>query len=128
MGDTKPRLKLSSEPDGYGFIYGDVTLSDLHHQVNVMPPASQWRGDIKLEGYEPHETDRVLFLDGQVTRNTHVNAKTWCRSYQKRCSKGSVKPVIRSPAFSLDQPMLEWILGPDYPAISAFGVMKAMEW
>lgn len=30
---SKPQLKLSSEPDAYGFYYGDVTNGDEIHQV-----------------------------------------------------------------------------------------------
>jgi len=30
-----------------------------------MPPVSHWSGDFKLTDYEPHETDWVLYLDGE---------------------------------------------------------------
>jgi hypothetical protein len=65
MSIPQPKLKLSSEPDGYGFFYGQLEDDKRFHNINVMPPASQWRGDFHLEGYEPHATDWVLHVDGE---------------------------------------------------------------
>ena len=58
-------LQLKPEPDGYGFIYGELRCGNSYHTVNIMPPASEWRGDIKLDHAPPHETDWVLYFDGE---------------------------------------------------------------
>jgi hypothetical protein len=41
MSIPQPKLKLSSEPDGYGFFYGQLEDDKRFHNINVMPPASQ---------------------------------------------------------------------------------------
>ena len=61
----KPLLALKSEPDGYGFIYGQVFAADGEvYRVDIMPPIAEWRGDFKLDDYPPHATDWVVYLDG----------------------------------------------------------------
>ena len=57
-------LKLNERPDGYGFLYGTLTHGEQSHNVNVLPPKPEWRGDVVLPGYEPHATDWIVFLDG----------------------------------------------------------------
>jgi len=59
------QLDLNPAPDGYGFIYGTYVDGDDFYRINIMPPAHQWAGDIKLDGYEPHDTDYVLYVDGE---------------------------------------------------------------
>ena len=61
----KPALNLKPAPDGYGFIYGEVTLGEERHRVDIMPPVAEWSGDFKLENYSPHETDWVVYVDGE---------------------------------------------------------------
>ena len=65
MSSSEPKLDLKPQPDGYGFIYGELRDGDDSHIVNIMPPVSHWSGDFKLTDYEPHETDWVLSLDGE---------------------------------------------------------------
>ena len=61
----KPRLALKSEPDGYGFIYGQVFAADGEvYRVDIMPPIVEWRGDHKHDDYPPNATDWVVYLDG----------------------------------------------------------------
>lgn len=59
-------LSLSQQQDGFGFYYGTALSSAGESwNVNVMPPKPYWRGDFVLEGYEPHATDWVLYIDGE---------------------------------------------------------------
>jgi len=58
-------LKLNERPDGYGFLYGTLRDGELSHNINVLPPASEWRGDFVLPGYEPHATDWIVYVDGE---------------------------------------------------------------
>lgn len=59
-------VDLNAEADAYGFLYGDIIRgTDVHHAINVLPPRQYWQGRMTLEGYEPHDTDWVLFLDGK---------------------------------------------------------------
>ena len=54
MADVK--INLEAEPDGYGFLYGDALVNDgAHHSINGLPPKRYWKGQIELEGQEPHE-------------------------------------------------------------------------
>ena len=60
------RLTLKPRPDTYGFIYGTVEdESGQSHRVNIMPPLSEWRGDMKLPDYEPHAIDWVIYADDE---------------------------------------------------------------
>ena len=79
MSEASVTVHLKDKPDGYGFIYGELYHGDNRHIVNVLPPASEWAGDMKLDGYEPHESDWVLFLDGdeiaRVSRREDIEPK-----------------------------------------------------
>jgi hypothetical protein len=56
-------MKLSAEPDGFGFFYGWVERNGERVRVDVLPPDHLWRGDIKLKRHDPKAW--VLFLDGE---------------------------------------------------------------
>ena len=58
-------LKLSPNPDGYGFHYGTVDVDGEVLRVNVLPPIALWKGDMKLPKYQPHETDWIVFVNGE---------------------------------------------------------------
>ena len=61
----KPRLQLKPEPDGYGYLYGQVLAPDGGvYRVDIMPPVPHWRGDTKLGPDLPHPTDWIVFVDG----------------------------------------------------------------
>jgi len=60
------RLRLSEQPDGLGFYYGDARLGDEVVRVNVLPPASQWRGQHKLDDHPPDPTRWKVFADGEL--------------------------------------------------------------
>jgi hypothetical protein len=59
------RLKLSTEPDGFGFYYGWAERDGGRGRVDVLPPDHLWRGDIKLEGQKPDPKAWVLYLNGE---------------------------------------------------------------
>ncbi len=65
MTKSRVQFNLSAEPDGYGFYYGQAQMGDDVCQVNVLPPADQWDGDIKLEGYEPDEKAWIIYADSE---------------------------------------------------------------
>jgi hypothetical protein len=58
-------MKLSAEPDGFGFFYGWVERNGERVRVDVLPPEHLWRGDIKLKGQKPDPKAWVLYLDGE---------------------------------------------------------------
>jgi hypothetical protein len=63
---TNHHLKLRPEPDGYGYIYGELEAGGQSYRVNIMPPESEWRDDFKLPGDgAPHPTDYKIFIDGE---------------------------------------------------------------
>ena len=65
----KPELRLKPMPDGFGLIYGELVAGDTHYRVDIMPPESEWDGDFKLDGFPPHPTDWVVYVDGEeITR------------------------------------------------------------
>lgn len=64
-GPLKQDLKLSVEPDGFGFYYGWAERNGERVRVDVLPPEHLWRGDIKLEGQKPDPKAWVLYLDGE---------------------------------------------------------------
>jgi hypothetical protein len=59
------RLKLSAEPDGFGFYYGSVWCNGEHVRIDLLPPAHLWRGDVELEGQKPDPKAWVLHLNGE---------------------------------------------------------------
>ena len=60
---SKIRLDLKSEPDGFGYIYGQAHAPDGEvYRVNILPPASHWRGDMKPGEIDP--THWIVYLDG----------------------------------------------------------------
>ena len=60
------RLKLSAEPDGFGFFYGWAERTGERVRVDVLPPAHLWHGDIELEGQgKPDLKAWVIFVDGE---------------------------------------------------------------
>ena len=59
------RLKLSAEPDGFGFFYGWAERNGERVRVDVLPPAHLWRGDIELEEQKPDPKAWIIYLDGQ---------------------------------------------------------------
>jgi hypothetical protein len=62
---TRRFMKLSAEPDGFGFFYGWVERNGERVRVDVLPPEHLWRGDIKLEGQKPDARAWILYLDGE---------------------------------------------------------------
>lgn len=67
-------VTFSEQQDGFGFFYG-TALSPTGEtwSLNVMPPAPHWKGDFKLDGYEPHPTDWVIYVgDKEVARTSHA--------------------------------------------------------
>ena len=65
MADDTVKLDLNPVPDAWGFIYGQAHRDTEYHNVNVMPPKRHWQGQFKLEGYEPHDSDWILYVDGE---------------------------------------------------------------
>jgi hypothetical protein len=60
------RLDLKPEPDGFGYIYGTLVADDGEvYRVNVLPPASEWRGDMRPGADLPHASDWIVYLDGE---------------------------------------------------------------
>ncbi len=75
---SKVLLDLNPVPDAYGFIYGQARRDDQLFDVNVLPPKSEWRGQVKLDGYTPDELDWIVYVDGEevarVRERTAVEA------------------------------------------------------
>lgn len=66
-------LEFNRRPDGYGWLYGHLTDAAGNHlaRVEVMPPVSEWAGDVVCPGYEPG-VEWVVYLDGEeVARVEH---------------------------------------------------------
>jgi hypothetical protein len=66
---ARPMVRLAPEPDGYGFIYGKVwDEQGAIHDVNILPPASLWRGQTMLKGFEPHARERAKLANRHFCR------------------------------------------------------------
>ena len=64
-GRGRVEINLKAMPDGFGFIYGEgVDARGESRRINIMPPLSHWRGDIKMDTNGPNTTDWVLYVDG----------------------------------------------------------------
>ena len=62
---AKVQVDLKPMPDAHGFLYGEAVVGDTSYRVNIMPPIAEWRGDAKLEGHVPHDTDWIIYIDGE---------------------------------------------------------------
>ena len=58
-------LHLKTRPDGYGYIYGVWQDGEHSIRVDIMPPRALWDGDMMLPDRPPHETDWVVYADGE---------------------------------------------------------------
>lgn len=68
-------IELKPMPDGFGFQYGIARQGGRILNINVMPPQAQWAGDFKLEGYEPHPSDWVLYVEGEEVARVQSRAE-----------------------------------------------------
>ena len=59
------KLHLKTRPDGYGYIYGVWQDGEETMRVDIMPPHMHWDGDIMMPDRPPHETDWVVYADGE---------------------------------------------------------------
>lgn len=59
------KLHLKIRPDGYGYIYGVWQEGERSVRVDIMPPRAHWDGDMMLPDRPPHETDWVVYADGE---------------------------------------------------------------
>jgi hypothetical protein len=64
MSEQEITVNLKTKPDGFGFIYGQAWRGDRTFTINVMPPQADWCGQPILDGYEPHASDWVFYIDG----------------------------------------------------------------
>lgn len=44
---------------------GWVRLGEELCTINVLPPATEWQGDLILEGYEPAANRWIIYADGE---------------------------------------------------------------
>lgn len=65
---TETRVTIKDQPDEFGFIYGSVSSGEggASMQFDIMPPEADWQGGQRLPGFEPHQTDWVVYVDGEV--------------------------------------------------------------
>lgn len=62
----EPRLELKPEPNGFGFLFGQMFTADGGvYRIDLMPPASEWSDDMKPSEDLPHPTDWVINLLGR---------------------------------------------------------------
>lgn len=59
------KLHLKTRPDGYGYIYGVWQDGEHSIRVDIMPPRAHWVGDMMLPDRPPHQTDWVVYADGE---------------------------------------------------------------
>lgn len=58
-------VRLSAQPDGFGFYYGHVWRDGTAVRVDVLPPASLWRGEIIMTDTKPDPKAWTVFFDGE---------------------------------------------------------------
>jgi hypothetical protein len=59
-------IRLSEQPDGFGFIHAEARRGDTVVRVNILPPEPLWAGSIMLEEHQPHPTHWCVFADGEL--------------------------------------------------------------
>ena len=75
-------MKIKAQPDEFGFVYGIATDGEGNAiRVDIMPPKKAWHGGTMLQGFCPHESDWVVYLDGQEV----CRVQEAVRSRRPRC-------------------------------------------
>lgn len=58
-------LLLNSSADSSGWLVASYETADGESvRVDVMPPKDTWNGGSYYAGFEPHETEWVIYIDG----------------------------------------------------------------
>jgi len=59
-------LAINTQSDRCGWLNGLYETADGEQvHVDIMPPTHAWAGDVRLPGFEPHQTDWVVYIDGE---------------------------------------------------------------
>ena len=61
-----PCPPLIDQPDCYGFFHGTARRGDTVLQVNILPPAYLWAGDMRLDELKPDATHWKIYADGEL--------------------------------------------------------------
>lgn len=84
-------MKIKGQPDEFGFVYGIATDGEGNSErVDIMPPKLAWRGGTMLQGFGPHESDWVIYLDGQEVCRVQESADIESRTLQYLESSGRI--------------------------------------
>jgi hypothetical protein len=59
-------IRLSEQPDGFGFFYSEARKGDQVVRVNIMPPEYLWAGCIMLDEHRPDPKMWTVYADGQL--------------------------------------------------------------
>jgi hypothetical protein len=59
-------IKLSEQPDGFGFFYGEARKGDSVVRVNILPPEPLWTGSLMLDEHRPDPTHWQVWADGEL--------------------------------------------------------------
>jgi hypothetical protein len=58
-------LKLSDEPDGFGFFYGWGYRNGKPVHVDILPPRDLWRGQISMSEQRPDPKAWIVYINGE---------------------------------------------------------------
>jgi hypothetical protein len=58
-------LKLSAEPDGFGFFYGWAYRNGKPVHVDVLPPRELWRGQMSISEQKPDPKAWIIYMNGE---------------------------------------------------------------
>ena len=68
-------LTLKPEQDGMGYFYGQYITDDGEHvRVDVLPPKSHPKPDFLVTTEGMHETDWIIFADGEEVARVPARA------------------------------------------------------
>jgi hypothetical protein len=58
-------LKLSAEPDGFGFFYGWAYRNGTPVHVDVLPPRDLWCGQSSMSEQKPDPKAWIVYMNGE---------------------------------------------------------------
>ena len=121
----KGKLHLKTRPDGYGYIYGVWVRGEETVRVDIMPPRAHWDVDMMLPDRAPHETDWVVYANGEEIARVKAENVSSLEGALQSLPSPLTPPAAKADAPDDDNPMtfLRALRAPEFWLIATAAVV-----